>query len=189
MALRLVVELGFFLAIVGAIVMAFAFLARRLAALNRDMAQNEQDFAETMAQAYRPPAESKTVRSSPPSPAPMLAPPEPPAPGESPGAPVGPAAAPARIGGASAVDDVRRKLEIAGQIQGSEENIAIPGLEKPAQLLRLKDRKTMLVLPEEADIVLARRQLSRANFVCLAHPTDPMVLSKLGDFTAERLFR
>ena len=82
-----------------------------------------------------------------------------------------------------------QKLEVAGLLASSGEDMAVAGLEQRCRLLRLKNFKRMVLVPENCPAERIDALLQNYEYVVLTGATRARVLRRFEDFLADQLFR
>lgn len=155
--------------IAGLALIAYWFLTR-LQRMNQSMAEQELDFERQTLSGLDSHKDSPTTSVSPPDASGSIE---------------------ERNSGGFDAAMVERRLAAADLLDhGYSENIPIPGMQLAARLIRLKNAKTMVVVPEQAPPEWIESMLRLHEcLITVGQNGQARILRRLEDFIAEQVFR
>jgi hypothetical protein len=86
------------------------------------------------------------------------------------------------------VQDVEKRLYIAGTLKSDGEPVAVPETPERASLVRLRNDKTMLIVPSSASASWIDNQIGRYDYICLPGKPQTRIVRRLEDFMADQIF-
>ncbi len=88
------------------------------------------------------------------------------------------------------VGSVETKLYIAGVLaEGSGEAVGVPQTTERASLVRLRNDKTMLIVPDSASDSWIESQMGHYDYICRPGKQQTRIVRRLEDFLADHMFR